>query len=162
MDGSIKTGLRGLFKVNVLQNLPEKIKSLRAGLISVEEFQTWINSASADELKLVPQGILLRLKRGGMDKVMLASVNILPDCVNCHGIYRQGVFESRNEHASCSKYVDQAVQGNVLVSIQKPKWYKPKAGQLGPESYYSCTSCGSIWNLVEPERQCNGLWERIA
>lgn len=148
--------------MNDLQLLSEKLGDLRAGTLSIDEFQSWVNASSDALSKLVPQGVLLKLKRGDMGKVMSVAIGILPSCTKCGQICNQGEFASRAEHSSCAAVVEKALQNSVLVRTQKPAWYKPKPGQLGPDAYYQCSSCNAVWNLVEPERHCNGLWGRVA
>lgn len=148
--------------MNDLQLLSEKLRALRAGTLSIDEFQSWVKASSDALSKLVPQGVLLKLKRGDMGKVMSVAIGILPSCTKCGQICNQADFTNRAEHSACAAAVEKALQHGVLVRTKKPVWYKPKPGQLGPDAYYQCSSCNAIWNLVEPERHCNGLWERVA
>lgn len=148
--------------MNDLQLLSEKLTDLRAGRIGIDAFQFWVNTSSDTLSRLVPQGVLLKFKRGNMEKVMSAAISILPSCIKCGQICNQGVFANRAEHSACAAAVEKAIQNSILIRAKKPAWYKPKSGQLGPDAYYQCLSCNSIWNLVEPERHCNGLWDRVA
>jgi hypothetical protein len=148
--------------VNDLQILLKKIIDLRASRLNIDEFQSWVTASRELLSKKIPQGVLLKLKNGDMGKIMSASIGILPSCIKCDQIFGKGEFASRAEHAACSVAVEKAHQNGILVRVKKPVWYKPIPGQLGPDEYYQCSSCGSIWNLVEPERHCNGLWDRIA
>jgi hypothetical protein len=148
--------------VNQSQLLFEKLNAFREGQLGIDEFKACVNTLSESLSKLIPRGILLKFKHGDVGKIMSAAAGILPSCAKCDQIFEQGEFANRSEHTRCSVSVDKALKNGVLVKITKPDWYRPIPRQLGVDVYYKCSSCNAIWNLVEPERHCNGLWDRIA
>lgn len=148
--------------MNELESLFENLRELRRENINVEEFHQWMKTLNEESTRTVPKGILLKLKHGDMNKILSASKAILPSCLKCSAICKEHAFYDRSEHAACASAIDQALQAGILRRLAKPKWYVPSNTQPGADAYFACSFCGSIWNLVEPERQYNGLWERIA
>ena len=148
--------------MNELQFLFEKLNALRAGKLNIHEFKSCLNSLNEPFLKLISRSNLLKMKHGDMEKIMSVATIILPSCVKCNRIFKKGEFSNRSEHARCVVEVNKALKNNVLLEIIKPDWYQPSPGQLGVDVYYKCYSCNAIWELVEPERHCHGLWDRIA
>ena len=66
------------------------------------------------------------------------------------------------EQLAYSSRVDVALSSGELVRIKRPQWLQHGGTQLGADAYFECKFCGAIWTLVEPERQDNGMWQRIA
>jgi hypothetical protein len=145
-----------------LQKLSEKLIALREGGLSVSSFHDWLNNSDNQSIHLIAKGMLLKLKRGDMNKIMSVAAVIVPCCEKCNVIYRLGEFKSRKEYSICESSVEKALSSHILSPSIKPIWYEPSKGQLGADSYYKCTKCGAVWNLVLPERHCNGLWDRVA
>lgn len=110
----------------------------------------------------ISAGNFLKLRRGDTQKVMASIAVVLPACVKCGNICPAGPFITRQDHATCATNVDAAVKNGDLCRIPQPNWASIDNSQLGADAYFRCTGCGSVWTLVEPERQENGTSERLA
>lgn len=89
-------------------------------------------------------------------------MSLLPSCSNCRDICKEGIFLTRQEHAACVSNVSQAVSNGTLKPIPRPEWFRPSDKHFGADGYFKCNTCDAVWTLVTPEREDNGLWERIA
>lgn len=120
-------------------------------------------AALADALdKQLSPGVRLKLRRGSLYDVMAIAAKLIPGCTHCNSLYPEATFNSRAEQAQCALFVDAAVSNGILKRIARPDWVAPDTTQLGSDAYFICTTCGSVWTLVEPEQHCHGLWSRIA
>jgi hypothetical protein len=138
-----------------------KLKEFQKGELDLQSFQKWI-SVHSDQLRLfLAPDVLLCLKRGDKQKAMKAVVMVLPACSACAHIGDIGVFSSRQEHSACIARVKESVLRGVLKGIPRPKWFHASGHNLGADGYFECENCSAIWTLVEPEREDNGLWERL-
>lgn len=146
----------------ITPNAIDRFLEFRSNPIDLNSFHNWIKASHAELLTHLSPGILLKLTRGDTAKVLITISKILPACSNCADICKEGAFANRSEHVSCASRVDLAILDGYLERIKKPSWVGQDNFQLGADAYYKCSSCGSIWTLVEPERQDNGLWERLA
>jgi|JI10StandDraft_1071094.scaffolds.fasta_scaffold395870_2 hypothetical protein len=113
------------------------------------------------DIQLSP-GARLKLRRGSLHDLMAIAATILPGCSHCSSLCPATIFNSREEHAKCAQFVDAALLNGTLKRIARPVWVMPDSMQLGADAYFLCVTCGSIWTLVEPDKQCHGLWSRIA
>ena len=139
-----------------------ELSALRAGTKSIGDFRKNLSSAVDQVQDLLSPGVRLKLKRGTMSEVFRASTEFVPGCARCNSLPLGRVFGSTIEHSECSKAVQMALESGTLARVSRPIWAEPDSRQLGSDGYFSCTSCGSIWTLVEPERHTYGLWQRIA
>jgi hypothetical protein len=146
----------------VAEQLAERLRALRAEPRELASFQVWVKANRSVLSTEMSPGNLLKLSHGNMAKVMEALVNLLPDCTRCGRICQPGPFASRIEHAECASLVDSAVNDEVLLRVKRPGWVLLDQRQLGADAYFECRNCGALWTLVEPERQDNGLWERLS
>lgn len=147
--------------MNEIDTLSQKIYELRASNIAVDDFHQWVIDSSETLSKGVPKGILLKLKRGDMSQILDASKTVIPACLSCSSLFKEGEFSDRAEHLSCANIVAQAITTGLLNRVARPIWFKPNSNQLGADAYFECSSCCALWTLVEPERQYCGLWERV-
>lgn len=113
------------------------------------------------DIQLSP-GARLKLRRGSLHDLMAITATILPGCSRCSSLYPATIFNSRAENAKCAQFVDAALLSGALKRIARPAWVVPDSLQLGADAYFLCVTCGSIWTLIEPDKQCHGLWSRIA
>lgn len=139
-----------------------EMKRLQSGAADLSAFQTWISNNYQDLRELTSPGLLIKLKRGGEQQTMKAVMALLPSCSNCRGICEGGNFLTRQEHTACASRVAQAAQNGTLKQVPRPDWFQPDDKHFGPDGYYKCNICDAVWTLVLPEREDNGLWERIA
>jgi hypothetical protein len=147
---------------NIDSALIAELKRLRSGAIDLPSFQRWL---SEDQQKLgqsVSSGILLKLKRGDERQAMKAAETLLPTCVKCRDICKHGGFLTRQEYALCASQVARAVENSTLTAIARPRWFYSDDKHYGADGYFKCNTCDAFWTLVAPEREDNGLWERIA
>jgi hypothetical protein len=140
----------------------EEFVKFRQGAISLGVFQQWVERNYERLATQVSAGILLKLRRGNAQKVMASIAVLVPDCAKCGHICPRGPFTTRQEHAGCASKVEIAVKNGDLSRIPPPNWRPIDNSQLGADAYFECTACGSVWTLVEPERQDNGMWDRLA
>jgi hypothetical protein len=139
----------------------EKLRDFQKGQVDLQSFQQWI-SVHSDQLRLgLAPGVLLNLKRGDKQKAMKAAAMALPACSDCGHLCDSGVFSSRQEHSACAAQVKESVRKGTLKGIPRPNWFRASPHNLGADGYFECGNCSAIWTLVEPEREDNGLWERI-
>lgn len=143
-------------------DLHEEFVNFRQGVIDLGIFQQWVEKNHDRLATHISAGTLLKLRRGDIRKVMASIAMLLPSCVKCGNICQAGPFTTRQDHATCASNVDVAMKNGVLSRIPQPNWSPIDSSQLGADAYFKCTSCGSVWTLVEPERQDNGTWERLA
>lgn len=149
-------------KSNMKLKFIAELKRFQNRTIDLASFQKWISDNFDDLEGLSSPGLLMRLKRGGEQQAMRAVVSILPSCSACSDICKVGAFIIRQEHSTCLSQIAQAVQKGTLVQIARPDWFKTDDKHFGPDGYYKCNICDAVWTLVLPEREDNGLWERIA
>lgn len=138
-----------------------ELKSIRSRSIDISSFREWVAVKYKDLQPLMSPGLLMKLKRGNERQVLAAIASLLPSCPNCRDIFEQGSFLTRGEYAACISQVTKAVQNRALTQIGRPTWFHPDGKHFGADAYYTCNICDAIWTLVMPEREDNGLWERI-
>lgn len=138
------------------------LRKFRRGDIDLPSFQDWIARQSTNLSLMVPTGVLLKLRRGDKEKAMRAVARLLPACAYCGQMPAVGVFTSREQHSTYASWVTQAVRNGTFKPIPRPDWLHSTQQHFGADGYFQCTNCGSLWTLVEPEREDNGLWERLA
>lgn len=139
-----------------------KLREIREDPNKFGPFQVWMQSNEDALAGLISQGDLLRLKRGDLPRVMNALTRLLPSCSACGKLWPRGAFSSRADHQACAQRVDMALADGVLRRTDRPAWVLSDVSQFGSDAYYGCVNCGAHWILVEPEREDNGLWDRIA
>lgn len=147
---------------NLSNDFEAALREVRSNPGMKDEFQKWVRAHNESLSNHLSQGVYLRLARGDIEKVMSSVAALLPGCSHCERICSQGAFDSRSEQHECERRVDAALQGGDLRRVKRPVWFNPHHSQLGSDGYFECVTCGSVWTLVEPERQDNGLWERIS
>lgn len=140
----------------------QKLQAFRSGNMRLLDFQTWAANSVDLTNSQIPSGILLKLKRGDVPKVMAAIVSLIPACKACSQLPKPKEFTNRAEHADCALRVDACIAVGVLQRIKCPDWVSLQESHVGAYACYMCATCESMWLLVEPERQDNGLWERLA
>jgi hypothetical protein len=143
-------------------DIHEELVNFRQGAINLGVFQHWVEKNHDRLAAQIPAGILLKLRRGDVRKIMASIAKLIPTCARCGQICQVGPFTTRQAHAKCASNVDAAVKNAVLSRIAQPNWVPIGNSQFGAAGYFKCTGCGSVWTLVEPERQDNGTWERLA
>ncbi len=148
--------------MNNIEDLKVKLYKTRSSEISLEQFKIWLSANIGSYNGFLSKGELLKLKHGDKSQTMYTGKAILPSCPLCTSIFEQKSFSDRAEHLACANAVDQALHSGVLKRLRKPDWYNPAHSEAGADAYFICNSCESLWNLVEPEKQYGGLWERIA
>jgi hypothetical protein len=87
---------------------------------------------------------------------------LLPACIECQNLCQEGTFWSRHEQGKCPAQIVNSVQKGYLRKISRPEWVHSGGTHFGADAYFECTICSAIWTMVEPEREDNGLWERLA
>lgn len=142
--------------------LADKIKSLRNSSISIDLFRDWVSDSGNEIEKYFSRGQLLKLRHADLAVVLDLSKKVLPACKRCSSIFNEGVFIDKVTHVVCVDSVIGAVGLGILEKIDRPSWYKIAEPHVGAAAYYKCNSCGSLWSIVEPERQYRGGWQRIA
>ncbi|WP_444929943.1 hypothetical protein ACJJIF_19520 [Microbulbifer sp. SSSA002] len=148
--------------MSISEELIDKLKQLRSESLSIDDFRSYVKKASDQHSRSLSPGALIKLKRGDATTVLGLGKTIVAPCAQCKSLPSERVFSGLSDHENCTRQVRDAIQKNILERVSKPSWYQPEPGQLGSEGYYKCASCGSLWCLVESERNYPGLWERIA
>lgn len=138
-----------------------ELKKFQSRATDLSTFQKWISDNYQGLGAFASPGLLIKLKRGGERKVMEAVMALLPSCSNCRDICEGGPFLTRKEYADCASCVAQATQNGMLTKVGRPAWFQPDGEHFGADGYYKCNICSAVWTLVLPEREDNGLWERI-
>lgn len=162
MDHSAHKERAVVMKLLLDSDLHEEFAKFRQGNIDHGIFQQWVENNYDRLARHISVGNLLKLRRGDIRKAMASIATLLPSCGKCGNIYQAGPFTTRQDHATCASKVDLAMKNGELIRIPQPIWSPIDNSQLGADAYFECTGCGSIWTLVEPERQDNGTWERLA
>lgn len=139
----------------------DKLREFQRGSVDLLSFQQWIELHYDQLTPLVAPGALLKLRRGDKQKALKAVGQLLPSCPDCAQLCEGRVFSSREEHGVCAARVEDSLRAGTLKRIQRPDWFHPSELHFGADGYFECTMCGTIWTLVEPEREDNGLWERL-
>ena len=134
----------------------------RSEVSDLTVFQNWIASNYIRLQPKVSPGYLLKLRRGDKQQVMKIVTGLVPSCVNCRDICPEGAFLTREAFSQCAASVAQRTRSGALTPIGPPPWFKPDDKHFGADSYFRCATCGAVWTLVLPEREDNGLWERLA
>ena len=142
--------------------LEKHLRAFRAEPGSPCELKAWLDQNQPELATILSPGILLKLRSPNVGKIMGAIALLLPGCTHCGQVGAPTTFASRQEHSSYAKRVDDAISNNILKRVKAPQWLLPDNSQMGADGYFKCSVCGAIWSLVEPERQDNGKWERIA
>lgn len=140
----------------------EKMMRFRNGELELTAFQNFITMNIAQLKPVVPPGVMLKLRRGDKQTVIKAVAIVFPNCSLCEALCDVGHFTSRQAQSSCEARVYDSFQRGDIQRVSRPEWFNPTQAHFGADGYFSCTRCGSIWNMVEPEREDNGLWGRIA
>jgi len=144
-------------------SLYEMAKRFRSESLSLHDFQSWLGASTSSEVSAISPGVLLRLKSGGVERVMLAVAKILPACAICEGISEERVFQDLAEHRQCSDRLGSVLALEKMVRIPRPEWVTDEITfQYGIDGYYQCLSCDTRWMLIEPERGRYGEWLRIS
>lgn len=151
-----------IMKTLLDNDIYEKFVNFRRGMINLGVFQRWVEENRERLAEQIAAGILLKLRRGDLQKAMASLATLIPTCVKCRSICQAGPFMTRQDHAKCALNVDIVVKNGHLSQIPRPNWTPIDNSQLGADAYFICTGCGSVWTLVEPERQDNGTWQRLA
>lgn len=144
------------------KDIADRLRAFRKEPINQDAFRDWVRK---NHSRLAPQcapGLILKLRSRDVQTIMSSIANLIPACSQCVQVGEQKIFESRAEQLSYARRVDATLNGGPLKRIKRPNWFQHDGAQLGPDGYFECTSCGAFWTLVEPERQYNGLWQRIA
>ena len=134
----------------------------RKAPVSLHGLKAWLDQNQSELAEILSPGILLKLRSNKIHKIMSAIAVLLPACTHCNQVGAPTIFASRQEHSSYAYRVDDAISNAILTRVKPPYWLLPDNSQMGADAYFECTVCGAIWSLVEPERQDNGKWERIA
>jgi hypothetical protein len=143
-------------------DIPTMLDNYRADHVDDAQFNAWLQVEIARLDAQIPRGLLLKLKRGSKYVRMSAIGQLLPPCGQCALVGVPKKFESRSEYGDYSRRRDDVVSVGALVEIKPPAWANEGPGSPGAAMYYRCVSCGSLWAFVEPEREDNGSWNRLA
>lgn len=147
---------------NLKFELVSELKSFRSGAIDASSFREWIVVNYKDLEPLISPGLLIKLKRGSEPQMRATVASLLPSCPNCRDICEEGSFLTREEYVTCTSKVTEAVRTGSLAPVGRPSWFNPEDKHFGADGYYKCNICEAMWTLVNPEREDNGLWERVA
>ncbi len=82
------------------------------------------------------------------------------DCVICNGLYTDDLAHSN----SVRSVLDELLSASKLKRALKPRWYTPHLANKNPygaQGFFSCSGCGSIIEVCEPERMYRGCCEVI-
>jgi hypothetical protein len=139
-----------------------QLLAFRRNPVSPRGLIAWLDRNQSELAGILSPGILLKLRSNNIQKIMSAIAVLLPACTHCDQVGAPTIFASRQEHSSYAKRVDGAISNGILKRVKSPNWLLPDNSQMGADAYFECAVCGAIWSLVEPERQDNGKWERIA
>jgi hypothetical protein len=139
-----------------------ELKNFQSGITDLINFQIWIGTKYDHLRSLIPPGILLKLRRGTEEQVMKAIASLLPPCAVCGEICSEGNFLTRQNYLECMPRIEQSIRNGLLVQIPRPRWFHAGDKHFGADGYFKCTACNAIWTFVMPEREDNGLWERLA
>lgn len=142
--------------------LTDKLVAIRENPARIGEFQSWFALNQHAYERSLPEGLMLKLKRGDSEQVMTTIARLLPACKGCSSLFPEGGFRSLQELSQCNSTIGLAVSDGVLTRLPAPDWLKPDAAQHGADAYFACLKCGSIWTLVQPEREGRGFWARLA
>lgn len=140
----------------------QMLRAYRSGRICLTEMRGWLTKESDRVERQLSRGLLLRLKHGNDSLAMAAIARLLPACAHCAALYEPKEFATRDEHRLCSRRCDLAVAARTLVCVAAPEWGGEVPPSSGSAKHYRCATCESIWVLVDPEREDNGSWSRIA
>ena len=140
----------------------DKFRKFRSDPALLETLQNWVKINKSEVEKLISPGAALKLRSKDIQKVMSAIVSIVPPCSICGNIARPQVFTSRQDHLFVALQVENALLRGLLKRIKSPAWFNSDDLQHAADAYFDCSSCGAIWTLVEPEREYNGQWKRLA
>lgn len=141
------------------EQLSNKLADWRAGRLSADEMARWVRSNKGIISPLIVRGLLLKLMAGVIAPV---SANVLPSCVRCSSICKEGPFADRSEFEKCADEIGLAVKRSDLQPMAEPAWAPSSSKELGGAAFYSCSSCGAVWKILLPERAQSGEWRRIA
>jgi hypothetical protein len=139
-----------------------ELKRFRRREIDIFSFRKWMIDNYKNLQPVTPSGLLIKLKRGTELQAMTAIASILSSCQNCRDFCQKGIFLTRTEYAACASKVLEATKTGVLKQVARPAWFYSDDKHFGADAYYTCEICDSLWTLVTPEREDNGLWARIA
>ena len=146
-----------------IRNFYAHLLDFRKDPVSLHGLKAWLDQNQSEPDGILSPGILLKLRSTNIQKIMSAIAVLLPACTpHCDQVGVPTVFASRQEHSSYAKTVDGAISNGILKRVKSPNWLLPDNSQMGADAYFECGVGGAIWSLVEPERQDNGKWERIA
>jgi hypothetical protein len=162
MDHSANKERTAVMKSLLDSDLHDEFVNFRQGVIGLDIFQQWVEKNHDRLATHISAGNLLKLRRGDIHKVMASIAKVLPSCIKCGNICQAGPFTTRHDHATCASNVEMALKNGEISRIPLPSWAPIDNSQLGADAYFKCMGCGSVWTLVEPERQDNGTWERLA
>jgi rRNA maturation protein Nop10 len=138
------------------------LDSYRVEHVNDAQFDAWLQVEIARPDAQIPRGLLLKLKRGSRYVRMSTIGQLLPMCGQCAAVGKPKQFESRSEYGAYSRRRDDVVSVGALVEIKPPAWAHEGPASPGAAMYCRCASCGSLWAFVEPEREHNGSWKRLA
>lgn len=144
------------------QGIEDMLQRYRAGGLELTQLRAWLAVEASRVAIQLPRGPLLRLRHGDDPTAMAAVAQLLPACTQCASVGTPRQFASRDEYRSYSARRDAAVGTGVLTEIASPGWEGQLPATAGSVMHCRCSRCGSLWAFIEPERQENGSWSRIA
>lgn len=144
------------------QDITKVLSDYRDGVVSRQQLLQWLDSEQTRVSAQISRGVLLKLSHGNDYAAMTTLAKILPSCVVCGGICREQTFTSWSDYQQCVSQVDAAEAAGKIVRMKPPAWTYNAGSKAGADAYYRCSTCGSIWGLVRPEREENGSWHRLA
>lgn len=146
----------------ISKDLIDRLRAFRNAPLKQKDLRVWVRQERAQLDQQFAPGLVLKLCSRDLQSIMSSIAILVPACSKCAKTGEQKIFGSRIEQLAYSNRVDLALESGELVRIKRPQWFQHCSTQLGADAYFECKFCGAIWTLVEPERQDNGMWQRIA
>lgn len=127
--------------------------------ITLDELQSWLSANSLAASGSLKRSSYLKLKQG---KPLPACKEALCSCKYCEDIFPQGDFADYSAFERCDDEIKRNRSLNNIAAIQEPIFANQLPKVLGGSAFFRCSHCGSIWQIVLPERTQKGSWNRIA
>lgn len=144
------------------QDIEDILRRYRSGDVDLAQLRAWLSMEASRVAIQLKRGALLRLRHGADSTAMAAVAQLLPACIQCVSVGVPKQFVSRDEYRSYSQCRDAVVAAKVLIEIAQPPWGEELPATAGSAMHCRCSQCGSMWAFIEPEREYNGSWNRIA
>lgn len=141
------------------KQLIEVLNRYRSNDITADDLHSWLKSNSLTVSSSLKRSSYLKLKQGNP---LAACKEALCLCEHCKNIFPQGNFLSYSAFEDCDDEIKKNRLLNNIVSIHEPHFVNLLSKVIGGSAFFKCSHCGSIWQIVLPERVQKGSWNRIA